>query len=135
MPKTKTSDKSVAKPHVRKWTHHLDVVGLKFRWTRDGRQAISRMIDKKGSITGITLEREPDNKWDDNAIKVMLPSRVIDGKQLGYLRAPAAELLAPKLDDGSLIVVSAKLTSLDADEDWNEGTLEVIFGDVKTAKR
>lgn len=120
---------------TRKWNHELDVVGLKFRFKRDGRRALSDMIAKRGSITGMQLVREPDNPADENAIKVCLPDRVLDGKHIGYLRADSAKLLAPKLDSGSLVVHAAKLEDLDADDDWNTGTLFIVFGDVIRPKR
>jgi hypothetical protein len=120
------------------WKHSLAVVGLRFRFKKDGRRAFSDMIDKRGSIGGMRLIREPDNKYDANAIMVCLPERVMDGKQIGYIRATSAELLAPKLDAGTLEVRSAKLLWLDPDTDWNEGELEVYFADIpakgKTAK-
>lgn len=131
MPGTRQPAKTATKrPRYRRWTYTLDVVGLKFRWTRDGRRVLANMIESKGRISGIRLVREPDNKFDPNAIMVCLPERIIEGKQLGYVRATAAELLAPRLDNGTLVVLSAKLMELDARQDWNEGELEIIFGDV-----
>lgn len=122
--------KRASKPRYRSWNHELDVIGLKFRWKRDGRRALADMVTKRGSITGIRLVREPDNPADPNAIKVMLPERILDGKQLGYIRATSAELLAPKLDSGKLVVKSAKLETLHEADDWNEGVLVVVFGDL-----
>lgn len=129
--------KTAKKPAIaRRWDHELDVVGLRFRWKRDGRRALADMIAKRGSVTGIRLIREPDNKVDENAIMVYLPERILEGAQLGYIRADSAAVLAPKLDNGSLIVLSAKLEELDESEDWNIGTMLVKFGDVKKpAKR
>lgn len=119
---------------LRVWNHELDVVGLKFRWKASGRRAISDMIDKRGSITGIRFEREPDNRADPNAIKVMLPERVLGGAHLGYVRAASAALLAPKLDNGTLELRSAKLEYLDAEDDYNTGNLFVVFADVAKPK-
>jgi hypothetical protein len=62
----------------RTWSMELEVIGLRFRWKKDGRIAIARMCDK-GDITGIRLEREPDNKYDENAIMVLLPTRILSG--------------------------------------------------------
>jgi hypothetical protein len=119
----------------RTWSMELEVIGLRFRWKKDGRIAIAHMCDK-GDITGIRLEREPDNKYDENAIMVLLPERILSGRQLGYLHRQAAELLAPRLDNGILEVVSAKLQRLDPDTDNNVGTMLVRFRDLKTlAKR
>jgi hypothetical protein len=137
MPETRKPAKTATKRvRYRRWTYTLDVVGLKFRWKRDGRRAIANMVAKKGNITGMRLIREPDNPYDAAAIMVCLPERIIEGKQLGYIRTEAAQLLAPRLDSGKLVVLSAKLTELDESQDWNVGELEVIFGDVvEPAKR
>lgn len=133
--KVKGAKTSKPKPRLRKWTHTLDVTGLKFRWTKDGRRTIAGMIEKRGSINGIRLVREPNNKFDENAIMVCLPEKIIEGKQLGYLRATAAELLAPRLDDKTLVVVSARLEELYSEQDYNEGRLYIVFGDKPKAKR
>src|SRR5262245_4976271 len=109
-----------------KWEHEVDVIGLKFRWKRDARQALGATIGARG-IGGIRLVREPDNKYDDNAIMVCLPERLHGGKQLGYIRRESAALLAPKLDSGELRVVSAKLLDLYADDDWSSGPMIVTF--------
>lgn len=124
----------VTRPRGKRWTHELDVVGLKFRWKLTGRRALADTIAKRGSITGIRLVREPDNRFDSNAIMVMLPERMMEGAQLGYLRAPSAELLAPRLDSGKLSVASAKLESLDETDEWGSGNLVVIFIDVTQPK-
>ena len=116
------------------WCHELDVVGLRFRFKRDGRRALSDMIDKRGSITGIQLIREPDNRADPNAIKVCLPQRILDGKHIGYLRKEAAELLAPLIDKGALEVLACKLEYLREEDDWNTGNMLVNFRDVPKSK-
>lgn len=112
----------------RTWRTELEVVGLRFRWKKDGRAALARMADKS-DIGGVRLVREPDNKYDGNAVMVLLPERLMDGRQLGYLHRQTAELLAPSFDSGKLEVVSAKLTGLDPADDYNTGTLDVLFRD------
>lgn len=126
-----------AKKRTLTWVHTVDVIGLRFRWTRTARRALADMIELRGSITGLRIEREPDNPADTNALKVSLPARVLEGRQLGYIRATSAELLAPRIDDGILVVSSAKLVSLYAEDDWNSGEMEVRFRDVTSpaAKR
>lgn len=109
-----------------KWDHQVDVIGLKFRWKRDARQALAASIGARG-IGGIQLVREPENKYDENAIMVLLPDRLHDGKQLGYIRRESAELLAPKLDSGELRIVSAKLVELLESDDWSSGPMIVTF--------
>jgi HIRAN domain len=124
-----------AREKGRRWEHSLDVIGLKFRWTRSARRALGDMIAKRGSITGVRLIREPNNEYDENAIAVYLPERLQEGRQLGSIRREAAEVLAPKLDGGHTTVVTATLLDLDADDDYNSGELLIKFRDKpRTAK-
>jgi hypothetical protein len=123
--------KTAKKPVGRTWSHHIDVIGLGFRWKRDGRRALADMIEKRGSITGIRIVREPDNRHDENALAVLLPPRILDGAQLGYIRATTAEQLAPRIDDKTLRVCAVTLLSLDEDDEWRSGELHVRFLDVK----
>ena len=115
------------------FTTELDVVGLGFRVKKDAREALARIIDKEGSIQGIQFEREPDNKHDDMAIKVLLPERMQDGLHIGYMRASAAARLAPLLDAGSIEFVQAALTSLDAEDGFKEGSMLVEIRDNRTS--
>lgn len=126
-----------ATPRVpgRVWSIELVVVGLRFRWKRSGRQALAGIIEKRGSITGIRLVREPDNPKHSGAIMVMLPERMMNGAQIGYLRRDAADLLAPVLDSGRTVQTYGALVELDKSEDWNVGTLALKFKDVKKASR
>jgi hypothetical protein len=119
------------------WTHQLDVVGLGFRMKRDARRTLADIIAKNGNIWGMQLVREPDNPADTNAIMVCLPKRLMGGAHIGYLRAPSAELLAPRIDRGSLAVVRATLLELRSENDFKEGTLDVTFrnkAQTRTAK-
>lgn len=119
-------------PKGRQWSHELDVIGLKFRWKKELREKLAMTVNTR-SVAGIRLEREPENEYDENAIAVYLPNRLYDGKQLGYIRRDSAALLAPKMDAGSLEVVSATLTEIRAGEPktpWNEGNLVIRFRDV-----
>jgi hypothetical protein len=108
-------------------SHQLDVIGLGFRVKRPTRRIIADMIEKKGAIGGMRLVREPDNPVDPNAIMVCMPKRLMQGMQIGYLRRPTAELLAPKIDNGSLVVKGAVLAWLSAEDDFKEGTVDVTF--------
>ena len=55
----------------------------------------------------IRLEREPHNKYDSNAIKVLAGSRT--EKHIGYIPANLAEKIAPLLDKGYSSVVFSDL--------------------------
>jgi single-stranded-DNA-specific exonuclease len=69
---------------------YTKVVGVTF----EGRQEIIKEEVNKGDL--LTLEREPDNKYDSNAIKVLTDNK----KQIGFLKAELAKHLAPYLDNG-----------------------------------
>ena len=79
----------------------LKVVGVTFS-NDDGSkrsEIIREIIDKidAGMDSGdveIKLERESDNKFDINAIKVMA-----DGKQIGYIGKEYAAIMAPLMDE------------------------------------
>lgn len=112
------------------WGQELYVVGLKYRFTKQGRSMLARML-AKGDITGCKLVREPDNPKDENAIVVMLPNRLLDGKQLGYLMRESAAILAPRIDAGSLKVVTVRLTGLTREDDYNTGIVLARFQDIR----
>ena len=83
----------------------LKVVGVTFKNEDTGRsrseiirELISKYGDGKGVVgtneISIELIREPDNKYDTNAIKVLA-----DGEQIGYLGKEYAAIMAPMMDD------------------------------------
>lgn len=78
----------------------LKVVGVTFKneSTGESRSAIIRELKEKygDNVSGINVEikREPDNKFDANAVMVLA-----DGKQIGYLGREYAAIVAPMMDD------------------------------------
>ena len=70
------------------------VVGMHFR----GSHAKEYAANLEEGFSGLTLEREPDNKYDANAIKVMAPGE--EPWHLGYIEADVAAYLAFDLDEG-----------------------------------
>lgn len=83
----------------------------------DGRAQIIRARCKVGSK--IELVREPDNKFDPNAIAVYLHGKRLFGmvetrEQIGYIKAGRAEGLAEKIDSGAITVVGAFVKSFHA---------------------
>lgn len=78
----------------------LKVVGVTFRnkGTGESRSAIIRELKEKygDDVSSIKVEikREPDNKFDANAVMVLA-----DGKQIGYLGREYAAIIAPMMDD------------------------------------
>lgn len=73
------------------------VVGESFA-NEDGsqRQDIIRRLGKVGMQA--TLEREPDNQYDSNAVAVYIADQ-----QIGYLKTEVAERLADKIDGGRFV--------------------------------
>ncbi len=78
--------------------------------TFEGRQEIlSGLFDAQessaqghGPMLAATLEREPQNQFDSNAIKV-----VVDGKHIGYVPKYLAAKLAPRMDAGEAYAVTS----------------------------
>lgn len=95
----------------------LSVVGVGFRTKKEERPGIAA----KTPATA-TLEREPDNRFDPNAVKV-----IVGGRHLGYLPALVAEQLAPRLDSGEVTVAKAQLTDLDRADDYKTGHVVVTL--------
>jgi HIRAN domain len=116
----------------RTWNMEIHCVGLQFRWKRDGRETLRRMTPFE-----VQFEREPENRHDENAVKVIIAPQTkltrLDGAHLGYLRRTVAEVLAPKLDAGAVEVVKAWVT--DVDVDTGDATMDVRFRDKPAAKR
>lgn len=110
------------------WIFTLTCVGMKFRWTLDGRKQLKFSLPFP-----VQFVREPDNQVDENAIMVLVDGdeklRTLKGKQLGYVRADAAALLAPRFDAGILEVVGAWVETIDVEH----GQCEVMtrFRDIK----
>jgi hypothetical protein len=81
----------------------------------------------------VELEREPENPAHENAIKIVIGSEMklsqLRGMHLGYVRAASSDLLTPRLDDGTLIVVSAQVIEVDSEK--GQAEVEVRFADVK----
>lgn len=73
----------------------LKVVGVTFK-NDDGSSRADKIIEmsqyKDKAV--IQLEREPQNKYDPNAIKVLA-----DGKQIGYIGKDYSGILAPMMDN------------------------------------
>lgn len=72
-------------------SYHAQLVGVNFR-PGEAKEIV------KALIVGdpLTLEREPFNEHDENAIKVMYASTNF----LGYIERGVAAILAPQLDNG-----------------------------------
>lgn len=110
----------------RTWSAELTCVGLNFRWKKDGMKLFAREVPFP-----VILEREPDNEYDENAIKVMLTGtkfKTLKQRHLGYLPRNLAALLAPRFDDKSIEQVKVWMTHVDPM--GGEGKLDARFRDV-----
>lgn len=108
----------------------LDVVGIQHRVTMSTR---NMMIDHLP--TTVALVREPENRHDENAIKVVVNEKgnPYHGLHIGYLRAAVASVWAEHMDfenqwpshseQTNFIIVGAWLTEIRARD--GEGTLIV----------
>lgn len=81
----------------------LKVVGVTFKnedgsSRKDAILVLAGMEDK----TGVTFElvREPDNKYDINAVKVMVNGISSEPVQIGYVGKEYASIIAPLMDMG-----------------------------------
>ena len=75
----------------------LKVVGVTFTNEDTGEKRsdiIKELMEKNPDDIKITLVREPDNKFDMNAIKVLA-----NDKQIGYIGKEYATIIAPLLDE------------------------------------
>lgn len=76
------------------------VVGLYYRKREAQKQedfeTVQRLIDAESLAEGsrFTLEREPDNKYDGYAIKV-----IWNDLHIGYIPSPKAQYIAPIMDE------------------------------------
>lgn len=92
----------------REVTQQLDCVGLGFRMKRDVRDKLAQLVAKKP--IKVTLEREPENEYDINAIKVTCAAAgEFKDKHFGYVRGETAAILAPQMDEGNVTVKAAHL--------------------------
>jgi hypothetical protein len=111
----------------RTWSIELECVGMQFRWKKTGRETLARAVPFK-----VDLEREPDNKHDENAIKVVIASDFkltkLRGSQLGYLRKETAEQFAPRFDAGT--IETAKVWVTDINVDHGNADLDCRFRDI-----
>lgn len=69
------------------------VVGMHFR-EKEGVPA-KAIVGNMLEGTELTLEREPDNRFDAYAIKVLF-----EGQHIGYIEASEAAYIAPEMDEG-----------------------------------
>ena len=103
----------------------LDVVGMNHRLLPGKRRTLATYIET--SPLKCKLQREPDNIYDKNAIKVLVTDSRLNKSRLhiGYVRRGTAEVVAQGMDSGRLKVKSCHLT--DVDVTHGSGSLTVVF--------
>jgi hypothetical protein len=104
----------------------LTILGLKFRHKKDAREQLASQLRAKP--LKVDLWREPDNKYDENAVMIVGAEDEWDGVHLGYLGRETAAILAPRFDAGTLATIEAELVNL-KEPDFNAGTVHVVFED------
>lgn len=85
--------------------NYFTVVGITFK--REGTKQTGLDTISKYTRHGVDLrlEREPDNPYDKNAIKVKQHFKNGGSAQLGYVPSELAKTFAPLMDDGQTIEV------------------------------
>jgi len=79
----------------------------------------------------VFLKREPNNKFDKNAIKVLIETKPLFGifgikiKHIGYIKAERASKLAPKMDNG--LEFSATISKIYAPKWMDFPTVTIEF--------
>lgn len=96
-------------------TIELQAVGLYFRISPDDLSKLARKLPMP-----VRFEREPENRFDENAIKVIT---VPDNRHIGYLSRLVAAEYAPLIDEGKLKLVEGKL--IDVEMQGGEATVRI----------
>lgn len=82
------------------------VVGLQHRLTPSTRRLLADATREK--VIEAMIEREPENAYDENAIKVVISGSPYKGMHIGYIPRGVAAIMAPAIDQGSIDISTAK---------------------------
>lgn len=122
MPKPKKKKKT-AEAEMYDHSIDLDVVGLQHRITTSTRRYLARGISEHGPIF-CNLVREPENAFDENAIKVVIKEGNYKDLHIGYIQRSVASVLAILLDDGSLEDVLLSVIRINVDAGTADARLQ-----------
>jgi hypothetical protein len=111
-------------------TVRLTVVGMQHRVTLSLRMMLQGYVENAPLVC--YLKREPDNPKDENAIRVMAWGDPYRHLHVGYLSRHVAEIWAPLMDAGKLIVKYACLVEVDPRE--GDGEISIVVSATKDAK-
>jgi hypothetical protein len=92
----------------------LDVVGLQHRVTTSTRRWLARKVIDEPIFC--RLDREPENIYDENAIKVVIQEGNYKDLHLGYIQRSVASVLALMMDTGEITDVLLSITDIDVDK-------------------
>lgn len=109
----------------------VTMVGLGHRMNKLLRAELASSLLAHGARK-VTLTREQENKYDINAIRVNIEG-IDDPDDFAYLNAQTAEVLAPKMDDGTIDIESAMLTELFANDDNKTGNVDLVIWKLEAA--
>jgi len=92
----------------------IPIVGLQHRVTPSTRRKLEEAI-QEGTIS-VRIKREPDNQFDENAIRVIITGAPYKGMHIGYIPRIVAAEMAPSIDNGDIDVETAlgEMTDVDA---------------------
>jgi HIRAN domain len=125
---TEMTDKPHKKARTSEKEHNLNVplVGMNYRV---GVQLQLEFAHK--TPFRVQIEREAENKFDPNALKVVA-TEIRPGMQIGYVSRGVAARLAPLIDSGRIDIEAAAV--IDIDETDGSGTVLISYRRKFTSK-
>jgi len=104
----------------------FDVVGLDHRVTRASQKKLAQLVKDHREVE-CSLKRDPENEYDENAVKVYVDDPNFRAKKvhIGYLRRGTAKVLASGMDAERLTVRHCYLIYIDVEHGW--GRVRVSF--------
>jgi hypothetical protein len=114
---------NTTKPH-KKFHPEQDIfaplVGMNYRVGVQLQEEFARHVP-----FAVRLEREPENKFDVNALKVVIDKEVRPGMHIGYISRDLAARLAVLMDEGMIEIEAAAVTEIE--EQSGSGTVLISF--------
>lgn len=107
-------------------TFEARCVGMHFRGARA--QALAGALT---SGSAMRLEREPENEYDPNAIKVLYSSLGGELEHIGYIQRDIASFVAPWMDDG--VEYSVKFLEYQEGRGTNYPYLRLVPAETRSA--
>lgn len=89
----------------------MPLMGIQHRVTPSTQHLLERMVVQQP--IPISIEREPENRHDSNAIKVVIAEGKFKGMHIGYVPKATAAILAPAMDDEMVADAHGYITDLD----------------------